>query len=432
MTRRAAVIAMVAACTLAAAGPAAAAAAAPSAQAAGTPGNAVSRLLAPGARWLRSGLRPGTAGERTMIAQATAAAATTGAELFGVSCTGKAECTATGLVTTRSGANARTLAERWNGTKWVVQSTPTPLSSGRLGGLLSGGVSCTSSHACVADGYSYSKSKLTLLGETWNGARWTVQPLAKPGLQVMPGGISCTWAKNCMLGGLRLSGATLAEHWNGRKWSPLTTPKYGQLFGMTCPATGNCTTSGLTSTGKALVEHWNGHTWSVQSTASPNGINPLLAVSCHPVGSCLAVGTTGRQDLSSLAPLAEVKTGSTWAATGSTAAPGTSAPVDPTPGDLAEFNSVSCTSATNCMAVGDAGDSAGTSDATLAELWNGSTWTVEATVDPATFSTLTSVSCTSASHCVAVGADSASATGSIHTLVEVWNGSTWTQQTAPN
>jgi hypothetical protein len=30
------------------------------------------------------------------------------------------------------------------------------------------------------------------------------------------------------------------------------------------------------------------------------------------------------------------------------------------------------------------------------------------------------------------GADSATATGSVHTLIEVWNGSTWTQQTAPN
>ena len=359
-----------------------------------------------------------------MIAQATAAAST-GAELFAVSCTGKAQCTATGLVTTRSGANARTLAERWNGTKWVVQSTPTPLTSGRLGGLLSGGVSCTSSHACTADGYSYGKSQVTLLGEAWNGKRWTVMPLAKPGLQVIPGGIACTWAKNCMLGGLRASGATLAQHWNGRKWTPLTSPKFGELFGMTCPGTGNCTASGLTSTDKALVEHWNGHTWSVQSAANPNRVNPLLAVSCHPAGSCLAVGATGGQSLSSLAPLAEIRTGSTWAVTATD-------PVDPNPGDLAEFASVSCTSATSCMAVGDAGNAADTSDATLAELWNGSTWTAETTVNPATFSELSSVSCTTATHCVAVGADSASATGAIHPLVEVWNGSTWTQQTAPN
>jgi hypothetical protein len=32
---------------------------------------------------------------------------------------------------------------------------------------------------------------------------------------------------------------------------------------------------------------------------------------------------------------------------------------------------------------------------------------------------------------VAVGADSATANGSVSPLAEVWNGSTWTQQTAP-
>ena len=86
MTRRAAVITMIAACTLAAAGPAAAAAAAPRVSA-GTPGSStVTRLL--GARWLRFGTRPGAAGERAMIAQASAAAAGfAGAELIGVSCT---------------------------------------------------------------------------------------------------------------------------------------------------------------------------------------------------------------------------------------------------------------------------------------------------------------------------------------------------------
>jgi hypothetical protein len=134
-----------------------------------------------------------------MIAQATAAAASTGAVLYGVSCTGRAQCTATGLVTTRTGKNARTLAERWNGTKW------------------------------------------------------TTQPLNKqPGLAI-PSGISCTWAKDCMTVGTRASGATLAEHWNGKKWSVLATKKYGLLAAVTCPGSKNCTAAGQTSTGKALV-----------------------------------------------------------------------------------------------------------------------------------------------------------------------------------
>jgi hypothetical protein len=53
------------------------------------------------------------------------------------------------LVSTRSGKNTRTLAERWNGTKWVVQATPTPLSSGLLGGTLAAGVSCTADRTAL-------------------------------------------------------------------------------------------------------------------------------------------------------------------------------------------------------------------------------------------------------------------------------------------
>jgi hypothetical protein len=54
-----------------------------------------------------------------------------------------------------------------------------PLSGGLLGGTLAAGVSCTSSHACVAAGYSYSKSKFSLLGEGWNGTKWATQPRNK-------------------------------------------------------------------------------------------------------------------------------------------------------------------------------------------------------------------------------------------------------------
>ncbi len=46
---------------------------------------------------------------------------------------------------------------------------------------------------------------------------------------------------------------------------------------------------------------------------------------------------------------------------------------------IAEFNSVSCTSATSCMAVGDYSDQAGSTDTSFAEQWNGTVWTVETT-----------------------------------------------------
>jgi hypothetical protein len=109
-----------------------------------------------------------------MTPQARAAAAASsstfsGAELAGVSCTGRKQCTATGLASTRTGKNYKPLAERWNGSTWTAQTTPTTNSGGYLGGTLTAGVSCTSSSACMAAGFSYTAKTSRLLGEGWNG-----------------------------------------------------------------------------------------------------------------------------------------------------------------------------------------------------------------------------------------------------------------------
>ena len=46
-------------------------------------------------------------------------------ELYGASCTSASACTAVGDYVTSTGAS-KTLAERWNGTAWTLQSTPNP------------------------------------------------------------------------------------------------------------------------------------------------------------------------------------------------------------------------------------------------------------------------------------------------------------------
>ena len=400
-------------------GPAAATAASPAARAA-----AAAAAPSPATRWLVPWTRAKASGARMMTPQAaTAFPGFSGAFLNGVSCTGRSQCTATGVATTRTGKNLKPLAERWNGTSWTVQSTPTTNTGGWLGGTLDGGVSCTSSTACMAAGYSYSKSFARLLGEGWNGRRWTIQPDSKPATGGQPFGISCRWAKDCTAVGQRLTGMTLAEHWNGRTWSAQTTKHLGALDSVSCPATGNCTAVGSNSAGKALAAHWNGKSWSDQSVASPQQLNLLESVSCTAVQDCVAVGVAGTTSPAiSLAPLAEHWTGGTWAVL---------SPANPAPGDITELNGVSCTSATNCVAVGDYMDQADTSDTTLAEQWNGTSWTVLTTPSPAAFSALVSVSCPSATHCVAVGVSSPSATGALSPLTEVWDGTTWTAVTAP-
>lgn len=72
---------------------------------------------------------------------------TTGS-LFGVSCTSDTACTAVGGYRDSSNV-ARTLVERWDGTSWTIQSSPTPSNVGFSSFFE---VSCTSATACTAVG----------------------------------------------------------------------------------------------------------------------------------------------------------------------------------------------------------------------------------------------------------------------------------------
>ncbi len=371
-----------------------------------------------------------------MSAQArTAAAATSagfsGAVLYAVSCTSRSQCTATGMASTRSGKNTKTLAERWNGTTWAVQSTPTPTSRTLQGGTLTGGVSCTSSTACVADGFSYSKKSTQLLGEGWNGHTWTAQPDATPVVTGESAGIACRWAKDCMAVGGSTLRDDLAEHWNGRKWSAVTTKHDGELIGVACPATGNCTAVGSNDGGKALAAHWNGKAWSDQSPASPHQLT-FLARRVLPGYEGLRRGRHGRHSDRASANA----TWPRWPSSGPAVQWAVLTVPDPAPaGDASELNSVSCTSATNCMAVGDYHESGSTPPTPP---WPSSGMAPPGRSSPrraqrhSARSQSPSVSCPSAgAFCIAVGGSSATATGAVSPLTEVWNGSAWTVVTAP-
>jgi hypothetical protein len=426
MLRAGSVLAAMAAAVALAAGPAGAAAAARGA--AEVQGTAAARETAsaaaihpvPGWAGRLMASAAGTGRARPSTSAQAAAASFTGSVLYGVSCTSATACTATGLSTTSDGSNFKTLAERWNGTAWTVQPTPTPGANGRKGGALDAGVACTSGTACVAAGYSYGTGGDRLLGEGWDGTKWASQAYASPPPAAFPYGMDCAWRKDCMAVGARINGYTLAEHWDGTRWSAETTPHLGGLVGASCPANESCTAVGFNAAQHALAEHWNGKTWSTQSSPSLAQGSSLAGVSCVSASNCVAAGWEGSQDV--WHPLAERWAGGKWTVL--------SAVPNPDPNGGVEFNSVSCTSATSCMAVGDDANGLGTGQATFAAQWNGAAWTVEPTPSPDTFSVLFSVSCTSATACVAVGASSPQTTGAVTPLIEAWDGTAWTVQTA--
>lgn len=94
------------------------------------------------------------------------------------------------------------------------------------------------------------------------------------------------------------------------------------------------------------------------------------------------------------------------------------------------LNDTACTSPTNCVAVGYWQN--GASYETLIEVWNGSTWSIVSSPNATSSQNniLHSVSCVSSNFCVAVGEfNNGSA---FQTLVLQWNGSAWSVVSSPN
>jgi len=110
------------------------------------------------------------------------------------------------------------LAERWDGTTWTVQSTPTPPSTQGQGDFF-GGVSCSSPSACTAVGLIFTPAPFTV-AERWDGSSWTVQdtPNLPGATDVGLPAVSCPVLSVCTaVGGYANDGpmVTLAEQWNG-------------------------------------------------------------------------------------------------------------------------------------------------------------------------------------------------------------------------
>jgi hypothetical protein len=271
-----------------------------------------------------------------------------------------------------------------------------------------------------------------------SGASWVLQSSPSPGSEEnYLNGVSCSSSTACTAVGEYATGksttdyVTLAERWNGTVWATQTTPNpEGQLgshlTGVSCPSSTVCIAVGhyVTSakTEAALAERWNGTEWSIQSVPAPEGTSSptLLGISCASSTSCIAVGSVTNTTLKVRVPLAESWNGTAWSA---------QAAVNPTGNQEATQSGVSCSSSTACTAVGTY-RSAANGEATLAERWNGTVWSIQTTPNVGTKerNVLRGVSCPSATACTAVGFDLASGR---KPLAEAWNGTEWSIQSTP-
>ncbi len=342
-----------------------------------------------------------------------------GSSLAGVSCLSATFCEAVG--SSPSGHDAAV----WNGRSWSVQSTPVPA---HAVGMDLQGVSCVAVNVCEAVGDWLAPGgelpRAVTLAEAWNGTAWAIQPTPSP--RALPdsglAGVSCPSARFCVAVGnnfdtVSASSATLAEAWNGTSWRLVPTPRtaasgFAELGSVSCTATSACEAVGLLqkASEQALAEAWNGRSWTIQRGAAPAGAssNFLGAVSCVTARFCEAVGQGMDPDGRSIG-LAEAWNGASWT-------------IQPTPDPAKPANirallsGVSCVSARFCVAVGQSNALPGL----FTEIWNGTSWTIK--TGPGSGG-LASVSCPSAHFCAAVGGTGTIAGASAE--VDLWNGSSW-------
>jgi hypothetical protein len=192
----------------------------------------------------------------------------------------------------------------------------------------------------------------------------------------------------------------------------------GTLAAVACLTISDCIAVGYdidaAGTDRALAEAWNGTAWTLLPTPNPNaaGLTQLSGISCTGPAACTAVGQSYSPKTGTTGALAEAWNGTAWSI---------EATPDPAGATATQLSAVSCSSTFACSAVGQSGTSA------LAESWNGTAWAIEATPAPAgsTDSALSSVSCPAGGTCTAVGDDVDSAGGD-QPLAESWNGTAWT------
>jgi hypothetical protein len=355
-----------------------------------------------------------------------------------------------------SGQGAHLAAGRAAALTLLQRRVPEPGTSSMLRGVY-----CTSRASCWAVG-SYNPSKTVSLNEIlhWNDRAWVRVPAPSPagtasGDMSMLAAVRCAGARDCWAVGTyqRDLGAVFSQalHWTGSKWLSVAIPAapggtrpgdISELFDVVCTSSANCFAVGDygVNVGRIVerneVLHWNGKKWFLVGTPNPGGTavgdtNGLSSIRCTSQVSCLAVGGYG--PLSTGLNEALRWNGRRWLTLTAPNPAGTGA------GDLNYLNGLACSSPGNCWAVGSAGTVVAPSASLQNQVlhWNGTAWSqVTAPTPNAVENLLSFVTCSSSTNCWAVGtsisidAASETVTGSNQALH--WDGGMWSLVETPD
>ena len=404
---------------------------------------------------LAAAAAPATADLAGMHHSARPLVATESLTLNGVYCTSVANCWAAGNQKIGDGTQNQVLHLTASG-KWHPVTVPEP------GGTAAGdnnnlnAVRCASAANCWAVG-DYQPLGSARLDQVlhWNGKKWSVASAPSPGGTADGdfnelNDVACTSAASCWAVGyygIQMSGSlvalTQALHWDGRKWSLVSTPNPGghsknhvnALDGVRCTSVHDCWAAGSDGMGgsfdhRNLMLRWNGVKWATVPVPNPGGtanpaVSQLRSLSCTSPGNCWAAGSAGQRLSGGHERLLNQLlhwNGRKWVKATAPNPDGTG------PKAKNELLAVSCTSASDCWAVGGTGGASGRTGLNQALHWNGTKWSAIHTPEPGgtnpdVANILTAIRCAKPANCWAVGVVEGSV-GAEDQIIS-WNGAKW-------
>lgn len=280
--------------------------------------------------------------------------------------------------------------------------------------------------------------------EHWNGFAWSVvkshnAQLENSGLDgIVALSPDNVWAVGYSSPHNGSNSQPLIEHWNGNLWSIVNSPvppANSSLNAIAAASANDIWAVGSYSASissvsvqRALIEHWDGRSWKI--VPGPNvgkGLNYLTGIAALSSSDVWAVGfySSNNVVLGSQSALIEHWNGTVWTVVSS-----------PYAGAESFLNGITALSPDDIWAVGFfVGNSAQSSPQEgLVEHWNGSSWSVVASPDSAIGgSSLNAVAVLSVDDVWAVGsAENANAGVQGQTLIEHWNGHSWSVVDSPN
>ena len=302
------------------------------------------------------------------------------------------------------------------------------------------GIACAAQNDCWAVGDYYTGSAYQTLIEHWDGNAWSMVTSANmnvsaPQTNVLQH-VTCVASTDCYAVGNYFNGVvrqTLIEHWDGTSWTIVTSAntqpvQSNYLHEVTCAASNDCWAVGYYNNSEldmgiftqTLIQHWNGTVWSMVTSPNATPNDGLYGVSCTSTSDCWSVGFA---NATADQTLIEHWDGTSWSIVSS-------------PNNSTTLNNlifgVKCTSDSDCWAAGYYDPGPGKGYQTLIEHWDGISWTIanSANTGSTRNNFLFALTCAASNDCIATGrayngfAD--------QTLIEHWDGNVWTISSTPD